>query len=138
MNNDKETFQCNLCKFKNVSGQELSEHMKSKHSMTHLKWDQCDSVFENEKGLKGHKGKKHKLTSSPIPQVDGQLVEIELQQVDKEMLDEQVHEDAPPNPKSQNNFLYKNFKLKCEGHETLNNHSKNCREAQAKANKASS
>ena len=36
-----------------------------------VKCDQCDSQFENEKGLKCHQEKKHKLTDSPIPQVDG-------------------------------------------------------------------
>ena len=138
MNNDKETFHCSQCKFKNVSGQELSEHMKVKHSKTYFKCDQCDSVFENEKGLACHKGKKHKVTSSPIPQVDGQLEEIELEQVDKEMLDEWVEEDSPQNSKSQNSYSCKNFKFKCEGHESLNDHINSCREAQAQANKASS
>ena len=36
-----------------------------------FKCDQRDSEFENEKRLKCHKRKKHKLTLSPIPQVDG-------------------------------------------------------------------
>ena len=36
-----------------------------------FKCDQCDSQFENEKGLKCHEGKMHKVTLSPIPQVDG-------------------------------------------------------------------
>ena len=44
------------------------------------------------------------MTSSPIPQVDGQLEEIELEQVDKEMLDEQLEEDSPQNPKSPNSY----------------------------------
>ena len=36
-----------------------------------FKCDHCDSQFENEKGLKCHEGKMHKVTLSPIPQVDG-------------------------------------------------------------------
>ena len=37
MNNDKKTFHCNQCKFKNVSGQELSKHMKVRHiSVRHI------------------------------------------------------------------------------------------------------
>ena len=134
MYNDKETLHCNQGKFKNIWGQELSEHMKAKHSKTYFKCDQCDSVLENEKGLGCHKGKKHKLTSSPIPQVDGQLEDIEVEQFEKEMLDERVEEEGL----IQNGYLCKNFKFKCEGHETLNDHIKSCWEAQAQANTASS
>ena len=36
-----------------------------------IKCDYCDSRFENEKELKCHEGKMHKVTLSPIPQVDG-------------------------------------------------------------------
>ena len=40
------------------------------------KYFNCDSVFDNEKGLKCHKRKNYKLAFLPIPQVDGQLVYI--------------------------------------------------------------
>lgn len=138
MNNDKETFQCNQYKLQNMSEKELSEHMKAKHSKEYFRCDQCDSQFENEKGLKSHQGKKHKLTSSPIPQVDGQMDEIDVDMVSKKKLDKKVEEESPKNSKSQNLYSCKNFKFKCEGHETLKDHIKSCQEALALANKAPS
>ena len=107
-----------------LSEQELSEHMKVKHTKKYFKCDQCDSVFENEEGLNCHRGKKHKLTSSPNPQVDGQMEEVE--------------EEPPSNPQSKNSYSCKNFKFKCEGHKTLKDHIKGCQEAQAQTKKASS
>ena len=44
--------------------------MESTSKIT-FKCDQCNFQFENEKGRMYHQGKKHKLTDSPIPQVDG-------------------------------------------------------------------
>ena len=43
-----------------------------------FKCDQCYSHFENEKGLKCHEGKMHKVTLSPISQVDGNSDNIEV------------------------------------------------------------
>ena len=47
-------------------------------SKTTFKCDQCDSDFDNEKGLKRHQGKIHKVTLSPIPQIDGQSEDIQV------------------------------------------------------------
>ena len=45
-------------------------------SKTSFMCDQCDSEFDNEKGLRCHQGKMHKVTLSPIPQIDGQLLHL--------------------------------------------------------------
>ena len=79
VNTEKEMFQCDKCELETVSGHELSEHKKVKHNVKQVKCDQCESFFEDEKGLKCHQGKKHKLTLSPIPQVDGHLEEIDVE-----------------------------------------------------------
>ena len=44
-----------------------------KPSVKHFKFDQCDYVFKNEKGIEYNQGKKHKQTLSPIPHVDGHV-----------------------------------------------------------------
>ena len=136
VNNDKETFHCDQCEFKGVSGHKLSEHNKVKHSVNHFKWDQCDSVFENEKGLKGHQGKKHKMTLSPIPQVDGHSEILDVTLVNKQK--EPVQEELAPNQNNLSGYSCTNFKFKCEGHATLNEHIRSCPEAQAQTKTFSS
>ena len=44
----------------------------------YFKCDHCDSQFDNEKGPKCHEGKKHRVTLSNIPQVDGQSEYLEV------------------------------------------------------------
>ena len=33
--------------------------------------DLCESKFQSLRAIRTHKGRKHKVTGSPIPQVDG-------------------------------------------------------------------
>ena len=126
VNTEKETFQCDQCELESVSGHELSEHKKVKHNVKQVKCDQCESVFENEKGLKCHQGKKPKLTLSPIPQVDGHLEEIDVEVELKQHIREPVKEESSLNP----NII--------PVHNSLNEHINSCREAQVQAKKASS
>ena len=73
--------------------------MESTSKIT-FKCDQCDSQFENEKGLKCHQGKKHKLTDSPIPQVDGHSDYNEVNIPSELTMENQLHLKYDKNPAS--------------------------------------
>ena len=52
---------------------EVSEEIETaeKVETDNLTCDLCDKTFETLKGLRTHKGRQHKIKSSPIPQLDG-------------------------------------------------------------------
>ena len=137
VNIDKETLQCDQCELNSISGHELSEHKKVKNSVELFMCDQCDSVSDNQKVLKCHQEKKHNLTFSPIPQVDGHLEKTGVDMVIKQKLKEPVKEELHPNPKNQSGYSCSNFKFKCEGHKTLSKHIQSTWEAQAHTKKTS-
>ena len=40
-----------------------------------IKCEECDSKFENWNALRNHKIRNHEVTNSPIPQIDGAIIE---------------------------------------------------------------
>ena len=90
--------------------------------------DECDSRFDSEKGLKCHMSKKHKLTFSPIPEVDG-LSEIGMDnnqvvstKVVKEPLDKELSPLPKENPKKHSTICYNKNGITCGGHHTFKEH----------------
>jgi hypothetical protein len=92
--------------------------------------DECTLRFKNEKGLKCHVSKKHKLTLSPIPQVDGhsEMSKDNSQgsSIDKEVVKKPLEEELcllpKENPKKYSVICYNKNGISCGGHHTLNEH----------------
>ena len=50
---------------------QLQQKQEVEEAIPEYHWDLCDNIFKTLKGLKAHKGRMHKTTGSPIPQIDG-------------------------------------------------------------------
>ena len=109
----------------NVPPETLESSLPDTYSETtrkdYYQCDECDLGFDSEKGLKSHKTKKHKLTLSPIPQVDGILEMNENNSmVSKQVLEEPL-EPSPllkEKPKKYSTPCHKT----CGGHQTYIEH----------------